>query len=81
MKVIFAVDETMKMAYTNNLPGCLHWARIRATSTNRPIKIVACRAGEKYGVTIGEVTAGGNRIIHSGTLWSRKKLESLHGNE
>lgn len=78
MRVIFAVDESAKQAYTNHLPGCLKWAQERTEATGNPVKIVACRGGERHGKTVAEVTTDGVRPIQSGTLWHRKKLESMH---
>ena len=78
MRVVFAIDAIDKMAHTNNLPGCIRWAQERTQATGRPIKIVCCRGGEKNGKTIAEVSDEGIRLIKSGTIWSRGKLEHLH---
>lgn len=78
MRTVYAIDETSKVAHTNNLPGCLRWAQERTQATGKPIKVVCCRAGEKTGRTIAEVTGEGIRLIKSGTLWRRKSLESLY---
>lgn len=79
MRVIIAIDEKAKVSHTNNLPGCIKWAQSRSEVTGRPIKVVVCRAGEKHGKTIAEVTTTGVRLIKTGTVWPRKKLEALHG--
>lgn len=78
MRVIFAIDPMGKTGHVNNLPACLKWAQHRTEATGLPIKIVACRGGERHGRTIAEVTRAGVRAIESGALWHRKKLESLH---
>lgn len=81
MRVVFAIDVKARFAHTDNLPNCLLWAKDRAQATGDPIKIVVCRGGEKNGRTIAEVTRDGIRPIESGALWSRGKLEFLHGQE
>lgn len=78
MRVIFAIDAIEKVAHTNNLPGCLRWAQERTEATGKPIAIVCCRAGEKSGKTIAEVTREGVRLIKGGTVWSRGKLRYLN---
>lgn len=77
MRIIMAIDERARQSLTSNLPGCIKWAQGRSEATERPIKIVVCRAGEKQGKTIAEVTRDGIRLIKSGALWPRKKLEAL----
>ncbi|MBW3225491.1 hypothetical protein [Marinobacter adhaerens] len=78
MRVIFAIDAIEKVAHTNNFPGCLRWAQKRTETTGRPISIVCCRGGEKRGITIAEVTEEGVRLIKSGTIWNKAKLEFLN---
>lgn len=77
MRIIMAIDERARQSHSNNLPRCIKWAQQRAEATERPIKIVVCRAGEKQGRIIAEVTSDGVRLIKSGALWPRKKLEAL----
>lgn len=79
MRIIIAIDERARASHTNNLPGCIKWAQRRSEATGRPVKVVVCRAGEKQGRTVAEVTNAGVRLIKSGSLWPRKKLEALHG--
>jgi len=79
MRTVYAIDEKAMESHTKNLPECIKWAQHRSEATQRPIKIVVCRAGEKQGRTIAEVTSAGVRLIKSGSLWPRKKLEALHG--
>lgn len=81
MRVIFAIDAIARVAHTDNFPACLKWARDRSEMTGRPIKIVACRGGEKYGKTIAEVNSEGVRLIHNGMRWSRGKLRYVNEQE